>query len=353
MAAPLGSKGWERMKALRFFLQRIFYRVIVLVGLSIIIFVIARIVPGDPARMALGPRAPEEVVQRLRVEMNLDKPIFAQYVAWVKGALHGDFGKSLVTRRPVSQDIAEFFPATVELVVFAGIVMGVLGIALGVISARYSNRWVDNLVRLLSYLGIVTPSFVFAILFILLFGYVFPILPTIGRFSNSGLNPITGFVIIDYLLQGNMIGFWDGIRHLILPGVALAVGGLAQEARITRSSMTDNLNKEYIALARSQGVSEGKVFLKYLLKPSLIPTVSVLGLDFASLFANAFLIEVIFNWPGISRYCMNAMLSKDLNAISAVILLLGLVFIIVNMITDAIVSMLDPRIRLGEGRSTV
>jgi peptide/nickel transport system permease protein len=338
------------MRSIRFLAQRLVYGFMVLIGLSVVIFLIARVVPGDPARMALGPRAPEEVVQRLREEMGLDKPLYTQYFMWAGGVLRGDLGKSLVTRRPVAQDIQEFLGATVELALFAGTFMATAGIAFGVLSAKYNNSWVDNTVRLLSYLGIVTPGFVFAVLFLLLFGYVWPILPTIGRLS-AGIAPpvpITGLMTVDSLLEGKPAVFWDAIKHMVLPGVAMSMSGLAQQARITRSSMIDNVNKDYVLMARSQGISERKVFLKYLLKPSLIPSVSVLGLLFASLFGSAFLIELTFSWPGISRYCMNAMLAKDLNAISAVVLLLGFIVVIVNTVTDAIVSVLDPRIRLGQ-----
>lgn len=332
-----------------FLLRRLLYSVFVMVGLSILIFLIARVVPGDPARMALGARAPEEVVQQLRRQMNLDQPLHVQYWSWLSGVARGDLGDSLWTRRPVTEDIREFLPATMELALFAGVLMAVFGILLGALSARYSNTWIDNAVRLLAYLGVVTPAFVFAVLFVLLFGYTWPIFPTVGRLSEGITAPetITGFMTIDSLLAGNLEAFGDALKHLVLPAVALAMGGLAQEARITRSAMTDNLNKDYIAAEIAQGIPNRVIMLKYLLKPSLIPTVSVLGLDFASLLANAFLVELIFNWPGISRYGINVMLHKDLNAISAVILIMGLLFVVVNIITDVVVAFLDPRIRLG------
>ncbi len=317
-----------------------------------LIFTIARAVPGDPARMALGARAPEEVVQRLREEMRLGEPLLIQYYYWVRDALRGDLGMSLVTRRPVTRDIAEFLPATIELALFAGIIMAIFGILLGAISAFRANSWVDNAVRVLAYMGIVTPPFVFAIFFILLFAYVLGILPVIGRLS-PGITPpstITGMIVLDSLITGNFDIALNALKHLILPGVALSLAGLSQQARITRSSMVDNLGKDYIAAERAQGVPSRVIMLKYLLKPSLIPTVSILGLDFAMLLSNAFLVELIFNWPGLSRYGMNAMLSKDLNAIIAVVMVLGLVIVIVNIIVDLVVAYLDPRIRLGAER---
>ncbi len=340
------------MKFLKVIGKRFLHSVLVLFGLSILVFVIARVIPGDPARMALGPRAPESVVQKFREDLHLDKPLYTQYYYWLAGALRGDLGMSLFTKRQVAEDIKEFFPATFELMLFTGLVMSVFGILLGIVSARYSNRWPDNTVRVFSYLGVCTPAFVFAILFLLLFGYVFQILPTIGRISPAIDRPPTrtGLMTLDSLLAGNFAAFWDAIKHLIMPGVALALGPMAQEARITRSSMTDNLQRDFIALERSQAIPERLIMSKYLLRISIIPTVSVLGLDFASQLGWAFLVELIFNWPGISRYGINVMLHKDLNAIVAVIMIIGLMFVVVNIIVDLIVSWLDPRIRLGAER---
>ncbi len=335
-----------------FIVRRVVHSIFVLLGLSIVIFIISRIMPGDPARMAVGARAPQWVVDNLREQMHLDEPLYAQYYYWLRDALRGDFGISLVTRRPVADDIKEFFPATLELTIFAGLIMGGVGILFGTISARHKDKWIDNVIRVISYLGVVTPSFVFAILFLLLFGMALNWMPTMGRLSAGITRPphITGLITIDSLLTGNPAAFLDALWHLILPGAALAMGGLAQEARITRSTMSDNLTKDYIASARSLGIPEKVVMRKFLLKPSLIPTVSILGLDFAGTMSNAFLVELIFNWPGSSRYGINAMLRKDLNAIAAVILILGVVFIVVNILVDIIVAQLDPRIRLAPGR---
>jgi peptide/nickel transport system permease protein len=199
---------------------------------------------------------------------------------------------------------------------------------------------------------VVTPSFVFAILFLLLFGMTLNWMPTMGRISTELSRPtvVTGLVTIDALLAGDIAVFLDAMWHLTLPALALAMGGMAQEARITRSTMSDNLTKDYIASERSLGIPERVIMRRFLLKPSLIPTVSILGLDFAATLSNAFLVELIFNWPGMSRYGINAMLRKDLNAIAAVIMILGVVFVIVNVLVDIVVAQLDPRIRLAPGR---
>lgn len=341
------------MSMTNFLIRRIIYSVFVLLGLSIVIFVIARIMPGDPARMAVGENAPQWVVDQLRAQMHLNEPLPVQYFYWLRDAVHGDFGLSLVTQRPVTSDIQEFFPASLELVFVAGLLAALGGIGLGTLSARYKDTWVDNVVRLFSYAGVVTPSFVFAIFFVLIFGWSLNWFPIIGRLDEQTVVPplVTGLVTIDSLLAGKFGTFLDALRHLVLPALALAMGPIAQEARITRSTMADNMSKDYIAAERALGVPEGTVMGRFLLKPSLIPTVSILGLDIASTFSVAFLVELIFNWPGLARYGMQSMLHKDLNAISAVILVLGAVFILVNIAVDLIVAWLDPRIRLSAARS--
>ncbi len=341
------------MRILGFLARRIFQAVFVLLGLSVLIFFIARVLPGDPARTALGARAPQWVVDRLREDMHLDEPLVVQYGYWLTDALRGDLGISLVTRRDVTDDILEFFPASIELVLVAGFITGVAGIGLGTLSARHKDKWVDNVIRILSYMGVVTPSFVAAILFLLLFGLVLDWLPTLGRLSEGVPRPptITGMITVDALLAGQLATFWDALMHLLMPALALSLGSMSQEARITRSTMSDNLTKDYIAAERALGIPERIVMGRFLLKPSLIPTVSIFGLDFAANLSNAFLVELIFNWPGLSRYGVNAMLRKDLNAISAVILILGVTFITVNIIVDLVVGALDPRIRLRAARS--
>ena len=331
-----------------FLVRRLFHSIVILIGLSMLIFAISRIMPGDPARLALGARAPEEVVQQWREWMHLDDPIHIQYYHWIKDALQGKLGQSLWTRRDVSIDIRSFLPATMELVLFSGLIMAVFGIVLGALSARYSNTWIDNTVRVGTYFGVATPAFVVAIFLLLIFAYALQILPTMGRLDASIAAPPSrsGFLILDSILAGNGAALLDALKHLILPSIALAMGGLAQEARITRSSMADNLLKDYIAVERSQRIPPRVINFKYLLKPSLIPTVSILGLDFAAMLSNAFLVELIFGWPGLSRYGVEAMVRKDINAVTGVILVMGVIFISVNIIVDIVVGYLDPRIRL-------
>jgi len=340
-------------RRIKFILKRLFYSVFVLWGISLFIFILSRVIPGDPARMALGESAPEEVVERLRITMHYNEPIATQYFYWLKGVLHGDFGISLITKSPVLKDIKEVFPATLELAVYAFIFMTVIGITLGVLSARYNNTWIDHLGRFAAYFGTVTPSYVFAILGMLIFCYSFNILPSMGRLSPGLAYPskITGLLTIDSLIDGNLTVFSDAIKHLILPAVSLGLLGLAEQARITRASVYNNMKKDYIIAAESYGIPEKIIMFRDLLKPSLVAAISIIGLGFGYLISSAFLVELIFNWPGFARYGMNAMLEKDLNAISAVILVIGVIFVFINISVDVVIDFLDPRIHLIKERS--
>lgn len=330
--------------------RRFLYSILVLFGLSILIFTLARLLPGDPARLALGPRAPEDVVQRYREQLHLDQPIYIQYFYWLNDVIHFSLGQSLVTFRDVSDDIREFLPATLELILFSGIILVIGALILGVISGRRPGSIVDNAMRLFAYVGISIPSFVWAIIFQLVFAYWLNLLPAVGRISDNVIPPprVTGFMTIDSLLAGNLPAFIDSIEHLILPATALAIGPIAQDARILRANLIENIGKDYVLNFKSHGIPETTIYFKYALKPSLIPVIAVMGLDIASLLGNAFLVELIFNWPGLSRYGINAMLRKDLNAIVGVTLVIGVVFIIANLIVDLIIYYLDPRIKYRE-----
>lgn len=338
------------MRYSTYLIHRALLSIVVLLGLSILIFVIARVIPGDPARIALGPLASRNQIAALRSDMHLDRPLYAQYGYYLSGLVRGDFGESLYTHRPVIDDLRDLFPATLELVLYAGLVMVALGVPLGVLSAYYRDTWVDNSVRLFSLAGMVTPAFVWAIMLMLGFAYVLEILPVAGRLSPAITPPpsVTGMITIDALLDRNPVAYGDFLRHLILPAVSLALAGIAQAARLTRASMVDVAGRPYIEAARAFGFSEYRIALKYMLKPSMIPTVTVLGLDFAALLGNAFLVEAVFNWPGIARFGVEVILRKDLNAIVAVVMIIGLFFVVTNFLIDILVSYLDPRIRLRQ-----
>lgn len=327
--------------------KQIFSYMLVLLGLSILIFVIVRVAPGDTARLALGARTPEATVEALREEMHLHDPIYKQYYYWIKGALKGDLGTSIISKRPVLNDIKSYFPATLELVILSAVIMVITGLILGVLSTKYSGKWQDALIRIISYLGVVSPAFLWAVLVMLIFAYAIPVLPSSGRISQFMSPPVkvTGMYMVDYMLEGNLSGMADSFRHMIMPAVVLSFGGISQAARITRSSMTENKDKAYTQAEYAYGIPENKILFKYLLKPSLNSTVSVMALDIASMAGGAFIVEQVFNYPGLSRYCLQAMLNKDVFSVSAVVLLLGSIFIIMNFFTDLLITFLDPRIR--------
>ena len=333
-------------KLIKYTLKRSFFAIFVLIGLSFLIFAVIFIMPGDPARVALGGRAPEWVIEELREEMHLNDPAYMQYYYWAKNVLKGDFGRSLSTKRPVFLDIKEALPASLELVFYAAFFAVIVGIILGTLSGWNANSWIDNLVRIIAYAGICTPNFVVAIFFILIFGLILRIFPVMGRFSEnlSYSKVITGFVTFDALITGNFKLYLDSLKHILLPSIALSFAMAAQIARLTRTTVHDNLQKDFISSVRSYGIPEHVIMFKYLLKPSLIPSVSVFGPAIAAIISGAFLIETIFNWPGLSRYGMNAIMQKDINAISAVVVVYGTLFVIANFFVDVIVGYLDPRI---------
>lgn len=325
----------------------------VLVGLSMLIFFLARVVPGDPVRLALGPLVPQEVVDRVSAEMHLRDPVYVQYVIWLGRSLRGDFGTSLYSGHPVMEDILKYLPATLELAIFAATMMTILGIWFGVVSVQFRNRWPDHIIRVVSYLGVATPSYVWAVVFVLVFGYLLNWMPGAGRLDGQLVPPptVTGLLTVDSLLVGNFADFANALKHLLLPGTSLALSGLSQLSRIMRSSLIDQYGQQYVTVHRAYGIPTRRILYRYVLRPSLIPGVSLLGLTFVNLLSNAFLVEVVFNWPGVARYGMNAILRKDVNAVVAVVMLLGVAFVLVNIAVDAAIAMIDPRVSKGGGRS--
>lgn len=332
----------------KYIVLRLLQSLFVLFGLSLLIFFIARVMPGDPARVALGSLATHEQVQNLREEMHLDKPFPVQYYFWLRSLLRGDLGRSLYTRRPVTMDLKAYIPATLELILISFLMSLVIGQVTGVLAGYFRNSWFDSLSRLISYVGIATPAFAVAIFLLLFFTYILNLTPAVGRLSLAAAPPprITGFFIFDSVIAGKFGTALEGLKHIFLPAASLAVANIAQEGRITRTSIAENLQKDYVIAHTVYGIPRWSILFKYLLRPSLIPTVSVMGLAFAYQLSNAFLVELVFMWPGFSRYAVTVMLNKDLNAIVAVVLVIGVAFSVVNVIVDIVVSFLDPRVRL-------
>lgn len=330
----------------RLIAKRIGTSLIVLLGVSILIFMIARVIPGDPARIALGPNASAEQVEILRDRLNLDEPLIVQYGIFLRDLSQGDLGISLYSNRPVTTDIAQFLPATLELIIVAGIMMITIGLPLGILSARNRGRWSDGAIRIISLLGVSAPSFVWAVILMLLFSYFIPIFPIAGRISQSfSIEHVTGFLLIDTLIAGDVRASGNAAWHIVLPAFALALSGIGQAARLTRSNMVETYGKPYIEMARSYGFSERRIANKFAFRPSLIPSMTILGLDFAAMLGNAFLVEAVFAWPGLSRYGVQVILRKDLNAIVGTALVISATFLIINIIIDILVAWLNPRIR--------
>ncbi len=338
--------------ALLHILQRAASLFLVFVGLAVLIFVIARIVPGDPARIALGPLASADQVAEMRQEMGLDDPFFVQLWTYLSGLAQGDLGKSLLSSRPVMDDIMGALPATLELVLFTIVLQIVISIPLGVLAAVYRDSWIDNITRVISLIGVVTPGFVLAIILQLLASYYFTSLPVTGRL-DPGLDFVrgpTGMLLIDSALQGRWDVFADALRHLFLPSIALAAAGIGQVMRITRSSMIEISSRDFIESARAYGIPERVVTLRYMLRIASTAPLTILGLEFASLIGNAFVVEFVFGWPGIASYGVRTILQKDLNAVIGVVLVSGVFFVFANLIIDILLGVLDPRQRLRARR---
>lgn len=336
------------MEFLLFLGRRILWSILVLVGLSIVIFAIARGMPGDPARLALGPRATQEQVAELNRKLGLDRPLYEQYGMFVSGLVQGDLGRSLLTERPVNDDIRDTFAATFELVLATIAIAFVLGVPLGVAAARWKDKWPDNAVRIIAIVSAVTPSFFLALLLQILAGYVLHILPTTGRLPPTmAFSPdITGLVTIDAILAWRWDVFGEALRYLLLPSIALAAATMGQIARITRASMIDVASQDYIEAARAFGVPERLRVFKYMLRPAFVPPLTISGLEFASLIGNAFVVELVFAWPGMAAYGVRTILQKDLNAVMGVVIVSGVFFVVVNLVIDLLVGFVDPRVRI-------
>ncbi|TKW65435.1 MAG: ABC transporter permease [Paracoccus denitrificans] len=333
-------------------LKRLGTSLLVLFGVSILIFFIARVIPGDPARIALGPNATTEAVQALRDRLHLNEPLISQYGYFLRDLSQGDLGISLYTNRPVTADIAQFLPATLELIFVAGVLMVGIGLPLGKLSARYRNSWLDNLVRLVSLLGVSAPSFVWAVILMLLFSYFLTLFPIAGRISDTfTIPPVTGFLLVDTLLAGNVAAFGNAFWHIILPAFALALSGIGQAARLTRANMVETYDRPYVEMAKAYGFSERSIANRFAFKPSLIPSLTIIGLDFAAMLGSAFLVEAVFAWPGLSRYGVQVILHKDLNAIIGTVLVISAMFLIVNIIVDLLIAFINPRIRHSQRAS--
>jgi peptide/nickel transport system permease protein len=330
-----------------YILRRLLLLLFVLIGVSLLTFSISHVIPSDPARQAAGPHATTEQVEILRDKLGLNKSLPEQYWMYISGLVKGDFGYSLYSRRPVSEDIKDYFPATVELAMVAMLICLVIGIPLGVLSAVYKDRLIDQVSRFICVSGVGLPLFWLALLFQLFFYRVLDILPSGGRIDPSLERPVTmtGLFILDSLLSGNWPALASSLKYIAMPAMTLAVASVAWVARITRTSMLDTLNQDYIRTARSKGLPEKVVIYTHALRNALIPAITMIGLQTGALLSGAFLVEIIFSWPGIGFYTVNAIMSMDFNAIMTTTLLVAVVYTLTNLVVDIMYVAIDPRIK--------
>jgi peptide/nickel transport system permease protein len=317
-----------------------------LIGISVLIFTLSRVIPGDPIRLALGPEAKIEQVEMMRRTLGFDKPFYVQYYELVKNLCRGQVGIALNTRRDASLDVIEYAPATIELITVALVISVFLGIILGVIAALHQNTLVDHLSRVVVFGGISFPQFYSGILLQLLFAWSLSLLPFVGRIDGTPPNHITGFYLIDSLLAMDPRAFFNSLKHIILPATTLSMSMVAQVSRLIRANMVEELRKDYIVVAKILGMPKILLVYKYMLKNALSSTVTIIGLSFGFLLGNAFVVEVVFAWPGLASYGVRAMLFTDFNGMIAVTLAVGIAVVIVNFITDLIYVRLDPRIAI-------
>jgi peptide/nickel transport system permease protein len=333
---------------LRFVIRRLILLVPILLGLSILVFVWIRALPGGPAQALLGERATPETVAAIEHQYGLDEPVYVQYWRFLKRSIRLDFGDSIITRRPVTDELKQRFPATVELALAAMIFATLLGLPLGFIAAKKYGTAVDHASLLASLLGISIPIFFLAILLKYVFAVELGWLPTVGRISVLiDLPHPTNFYILDSLLDGNWDAFVDCIKHLILPAIALGSIPLAIIARITRAAVLDVQNEDYVRTARAKGLAPGIVDRRHVLRNAMLPVSTIIGLQVGLLLSGAVLTEKVFAFPGIGSWLVDAISQRNFPVLQGGILFVALVFVLVNLIVDVSYALLNPRLRLA------
>ncbi|WP_183262387.1 ABC transporter permease [Aminobacter niigataensis] len=317
-------------------------------GLLAITFFIGRVVPIDPVLAVVGDRAPRAVYEAARIEMGLDKPLIVQFFHYVGNVLTGDLGISVSTGKPVAEDLARVFPATLEMATL-GIIIGVLlGVPMGVYAASRQGSLVDQVIRVVGLLGYSVPAFWLGLVGLALFYAKLQWVGGPGRldiFYDGMVDPVTGLILIDSLIAGETDIFFNALSHIALPAAVLGFFSLAYIARMTRSFMLDQLAQEYVTTARVKGVSERLVLWRHAFRPILVPLITVIGLSYAGLLEGSVMIETVFSWPGIGNYLTTALLNADMNAVLGSTLVIGAVFIGINKISDVLYRVLDPRAR--------
>jgi peptide/nickel transport system permease protein len=333
---------------LRFVVRRLLLLIPILIGVSILVFFWIRALPGSPATALLGERATPEAIQAINKQYGLDKPVYEQYFAYVKQTAGGNFGTSQTSRRPVFEEFKQRFPATIELAVSAMLFSILFGIPLGFLAAKRYGGFFDHFSLFASLLGISIPIFVLAIILKYIFAVQLGWLPTVGRISVLiNIDHPTNFYILDAILAGDPEALWDVIKHLILPAIALGSIPLAIIARITRASVLDVQNEDYVRTARAKGVDPRTVDKRHILRNAMLPIVTIIGLQMGLLLSGAVLTETVFAFPGIGTWLVDAIKARNYPVLQGGILFIAFVFVLVNLIVDLSYGFLNPRIRLS------
>lgn len=335
----------------RHLVKRLSAALVVVIGISAITFFLARVAPSDPAALWVGPQARPEQVEQARIELGLDEPLHIQYFIYIRNLIGGDWGISYRTHRPVMEDIKAYLPASMELAVIGLLVASTVGIPLGAIAASKKNTKTDHACRLFGVLTLSIPAFWIAMMLQICFSRILGIFPIQGRLSagiaeTNPIQDITGSYLLDSLLTGNFVAFQDALLHIALPCLALAAYSTGLCLRMTRSTMIEVLGEKYIVTAKAFGIPGNMVKFRYALKNAIIPTLTVLGIILAWSLTGVFLVEVIFNWPGLGTYTWRAILAVDYPVIVAVTIISSFIVVIVNLGLDLIQAYLDPRVRL-------
>ena len=335
-----------------FILRRLAFMVLVLAGMTVITFTLTHVVPGDPARLLAGQHATAEQVRTVAHMYGLDQPFPTQFWIYLTGLLHGDLGMSLTNRRPVMEDLAQFLPASMELTFTAVLLVVLVGLPVGLIAGVRRGQPIDHVLRFLTVGGVSMPIFWFGILLQIIFYKELNLLPIGGRLGIIDIEPpqVTGFYLIDTLLAGDLPTFGSALLHLILPASALAAGSIAVLSRMMRASVIEILDADHVRTARAKGLKASIVLRRHVFRNALIPTTTVLGLQVGALLAGNVLAEVVFNWPGIGLYAVNAIRNLDYPAIMGVTLVISIIYVFVNLLVDIAYVVLDPRISYGGAR---
>jgi len=333
---------------LRFVVRRLLLLIPILIGLSILVFLYVRALPGSPAVALLGERATPETVAAINNEYGLDRPIYVQYWRYVKNTAKGDLGTSSHTRVPVMEELRRRFPATVELAVGAMLFATIFGIPLGFIAAKRYGTWIDHTSLFASLIGISIPIFFLAIILKYIFAVRLGWLPSVGRADAlTELEHPTGFYILDSIATRNWAALRDCLEHLILPAIALGTIPLAIIARITRASVLDVQNEDYVRTARAKGVAPHVVDRRHIFRNALLPITTIIGLQVGLLLSGAVLTEKVFAWPGVGSWLVDAITYRDYAVLQGGILFLAIVFVLVNLVVDITYGFINPRIRLS------